>query len=92
MPHEIDSTNPELLAAWIVEIFGRIPQITPATIIELQVSPSYAWNATDGTWRPDWVADSRVIGQLRRIASPRDLVDELGKQIAEQEALRANDS
>lgn len=87
--HECDSTDPDLLGKWIMEIFGRIRQITPATLIEFQASPSWVPTSTemDGRWQPDWLADSRVIGQIRQIRSPRDLVAELGKIIDEYEEL-----
>lgn len=94
MPHEIDSTDPELLARWIVEIFGRIRQITPATLIEFQASPSFV-PADDGDmqpgrggWRPDWTADSRVIGRITPIRSPRELLATLSAQLDELEALK----
>ena len=85
--HECDSADPELLGKWIVEIFGRIRQITPATLIEFQAAPSWLPQNADGDWRPDWIADSRVIGQVRRITSPRDLVTELSAQLDEYEGL-----
>ena len=87
IPHEIDSTDPDLLARWVVEIFGRIREINPATLIEFQAFPSWVWSEGAANWAPDWLADSRVIAQIQRIRSPRDLVTALGAQIDELEKL-----
>ena len=87
IPHDCDTTDPDLLGKWIVEIFGRIRQITPATIIEFQAWPSWLPQTSGGDWAPDWIADSRIIGSIRPIRSPRDLVTELGKQVDEYEEL-----
>lgn len=84
--HEIDSTDPELLGRWIMEIFGRIPAISPATMIEIRASPSFVPDAA-GQWRADWAADSRVIGRQYEIQSPRDLLAALAKQLDDLEAL-----
>lgn len=90
IPHDIDSTDPDLLARWLVEIFGRIPQIHPATIIEFRVSPSWLPD-TGGQWRPDWLADTRVISQDMPVRSPRELAEALSKQIDQYERLRDGD-
>jgi hypothetical protein len=93
LSHDIDSTDPELLSKWIVEIFGRIRQITPATRIEVQAFPSFVPDEPgdlrhgQGGWHPDWTADSRVIGQIVPVRSPRELLAALGKQLDEAEAL-----
>ena len=86
IPHEIDSTDPELLARWIVEIFGRLRDITPATLIEVQAQPSFIYDAHDQPVM-DWSADQRIIGQHARIRSPRELLDALAKQLDTMEAL-----
>ena len=87
LPHHCDTADPDLLGRWIVEILGRIRQITPATMIEFRAQPS--WLPQEGSlqWMPDWIADSRIIGQIREIRSPRDLVAELGKMVDEYERL-----
>ena len=89
MPHDCDTADPDLLGKWIVEIFGRMRQVTPATRIEFQALPSWLPQRSDmdGDWRPDWIADSRIIGQIRQIRSPRDLVAELGKMVDDYEEL-----
>jgi hypothetical protein len=84
--HQIDSTDPDLLARWIVEIFGRIPQIYPATDIRFQVMPSFLPDA-DGQWRPDWAADSRVLGRMEPARSPRELLAALAKQLDDLDVL-----
>ncbi len=88
IPHQIDSTDPDLLAKWIIEMFGRIREITPATLIELQTYPSVLPQSADGGWRPDWITDSRIIGQVIQIRSPRDLIAALSKQLDDLEALQ----
>ena len=86
--HEIDSTDPELLARWIMEIFGRMREITPATQIQVQAQPSWLPCANPAQpWAADWTADGRIIGQTVAVRSPRELLDALGKQLDEAEAL-----
>ena len=87
--HDCDTADPDLLGKWIVEIFGRIREIYPSTLIEFQAQPSWLPQASDGNWQPDWIADSRIIGQVRPVRSPRELVAELGKMIDEWEELPA---
>ncbi len=88
IPHQIDSTDPDLLARWIVEIFGRIREIHEATLIQFQAYPSVLPQSVDGDWQPDWITDSRIIGQVIKIRSPRDLVAALSQQLDEVENLR----
>lgn len=87
LPHEIDTTDPELLAKWIMEIFGRMQEVTPATLIEVRAYPSFLADG-NGRWRPDWIADSRIIGRVDQIRTPRELVAALAKQIEDYEALK----
>jgi hypothetical protein len=90
MSAQIDSTDPELLGKWVMEIFGRavVAGITPATMIQMQVYPSWIPdpNSPHGGG-PDWIADTRIIGRVYQIRSWRDLLDELRNQIEEAEAL-----
>jgi hypothetical protein len=88
MPHEIDTIDPELLARWITEIFGRIREINPGTFIEVQAFPSWAYDQ-NYKLQPDWSADSRIIGQLHRIRSPRELLAALAGQLDKADALAA---
>lgn len=87
MNHQIDSTDPELLGRWVMEIFGRIAAfgITPATFIRVQIYPSWVPDESVSGGRSDWVADSRIIGRTWQIHSPRDLVKILGEQLDEAE-------
>lgn len=85
--HEIDSTDPEIIGKWIVEIFARIgPTWSPATFIQMQVQPSWLPAAPDGQPQHDWIADSRFMGQLVPVKSPREVVEALTKMIDESEA------
>jgi hypothetical protein len=87
--HDIDSSDPELLGRWIMEIFGRLPVIYPSTQIRIQAWPSFVLTRLDPPeWGPDWVTDSRVLGQLRPVRSPRDVVAALTQQLDELDALR----
>jgi hypothetical protein len=88
IPHEIDSTRPAMLGSWIMEIFGRIRQINPGTLIEIQASPSWVWQDETSDWAPDWIADSQIIGQTARIQSPRELVQALASQIDQHERVQ----
>jgi len=90
LDHQIDSSDPELLARWIMEIFGRIEQITPATYIQVQAMPSFLPDG-NGSWRPDWAADSRVLGITQPAATPRQLLESLANQLDMLEQLHAND-
>ena len=85
--HTIDSTDPELLGKWVIEIFGRAIAfgINQATYIQVQAYPS--WVADGGNGRPDWITDSRIIGNVYQIRSPADLVAALGRQLDEAAAL-----
>jgi hypothetical protein len=79
-PYVIDSSDPDLLARWIIEIFGRIREIHPSTQIELRAAPSFLLDDS-GQWWPDWQADTRVINQPMTIRSPRELIEALSKQL-----------
>jgi hypothetical protein len=84
--HQIDTTNPDLLTSWILEIFGRIPGApAPATYITVQIYPSVLWSGTE--WKPDWIADSRVLSQVYHVKEPRDIIDALSQQLEEKENL-----
>ena len=87
MRYEIDSTDPELLGRWVVEIFTRTGPFTPATYCTVQAYPSFTRDPETGQDRPDWVADSRVLGRMDVIRTPRDLLDALARQLADLEAL-----
>ena len=89
MAHQIDSTDPELLGKWVTEIFGRAAAwgITQATYIQVQIYPSFVADGSKEGSRPDWIADTRIIGQTYQIHSPRDLLAIMAKQLDEAEAL-----
>lgn len=84
----IDSTDPELLGKWVIEIFGRAIAggITQATYITMQAYPS--WIPDDNNGHPDWIADSRIIGNVYEVRAPEDIVRILGEQIKEYNAIR----
>lgn len=84
--HEIDSTDPEIIGKWLVEIFARIgPTWSPATFIQMQVQPSYLPAVPGGEPQFDWIADTRFTGRLYPVKSPREVVEVLGKMIDEYE-------
>jgi len=84
--HDIDSTDPELLGKWMVEIFARV-QWTPATYIQVNAQPSYLPQLPDSQPQFDWIADSRIMGQLIPVKSPREVVEALSALIDEYEAM-----
>lgn len=95
MPHQIDSTDPELLAKWIEEIFARASTsgLSDATYITMQVFPSFVSDpAVSGGYRPDWIADTRIIGGVFQVRTPRELVEALAKQIDDAEALHGQNT
>lgn len=75
--HDIDSTSPEVLGRWMVEIFARIPNPSPATLIQVQAYPSWIPDDSSQGGHGDWIQDSRYLGDLAKITSPRDLVNAL---------------
>jgi hypothetical protein len=85
--HTIDSTDPELLGKWVVEIFARVGQVTPATYIQVQAYPSYLPSHNGEPVGLDWIADSRIIGGVFRISSPRELVEGLARQLDDADQL-----
>jgi len=89
MHHEIDSTDPELLGKWVVEIFGRAVAggISASTRIMVRAQPSWIPDDSPAGGRPDWIADSRVMGHAYQVSSPHDLVAVLAQQIADAEAM-----
>lgn len=90
--HEIDSTNPEILGKWVVEIFDRIALAgwTPATYVTVQAFPSFvlvdrdAHNDAD-RYRADWIQATRYLGGERKIESPRDLLHALADELRDYE-------
>lgn len=89
--HEIDTTDPELLGRWIVEIFGRIREPGAATFITMRVAPSWLPVERQGRtdYVADWSADSMIIGRVTQVRSPRELVAALGRQLDDADALRS---
>lgn len=86
---QIDSTDPELIGRWVVEIFARTGPFTPATYCTMQAYPSYVRDPATGRERPDWIADSRVIGRIHLVRTPQEVVDMLQKQVSDLESLNA---
>lgn len=89
MHHEIDSTDPETLGRWIVEIFGRIQHPTPATLIQVSAMPTTIWNSewdTPHGFKADWICDSRWLGQLGTVRTPRELLEQLTQWLDDYEA------
>ncbi len=83
--HEIDSTDPELLGRWVVEIFERTGPFTPATYCTVQAYPSWV-PSPDGRGRSDWIADARYFGDIYPVQTPREMLEALGKQLDKAEA------
>lgn len=85
--HQIDSTDPELLGKWIIEIFGRYMPFSMATQVRFQAYPSWGTDET-GQGRPDWIANTAIIGQPWPVRSPRELLDALATQLDRAEILK----
>jgi hypothetical protein len=87
VPHPIDSTDPVLLGNWMVEIFARAGEISNATYITVQVYPSFIPDpAAPQGMRADWIADTRIVGRVFQVKTPRELVAALAKQLDDAEA------
>ena len=90
--HQIDSTDPELLGRWMLEIFARAAAygISDATYIQAYAYPSWVPDSSaTGGGKPDWIADTRIIGSTFLVKSPRELVEALSRQLDEAEELAA---
>lgn len=82
--HSIDSTSPLTLARWMVEIFGRVTNPSPATYYQVRAVPSYTPDGKGGT-QIDWIADSRFM-KTHESHSPRELLADLTRELDEYEA------
>jgi hypothetical protein len=88
VPHQIDSTDPVLLGNWMLEIFARVGPFTPATYCQVQAYPSFVNDPSSPQGlRPDWIADTRIIGGVFQVKTPRELVEALAKQLDDAEGL-----
>ena len=85
--HLIDSTDPEILGKWMVEMFARTGEFGPADIVQVFAQPSFISDHTAPSGvRLDWIADSRIIGGQFQVKTPRELVEGLAKQLDDAEA------
>lgn len=73
---EIDSTDPQTLGRWMVEIFARYPDAGPQTIYQVFANPSHVYNRKSGQYHSDWIQDTRYL-EVGRARSPRELLTEL---------------
>lgn len=92
LPYRCDTANPRILAAWITDLMSTI-RMNPATLIELKSDPlgqPYVNGFPGYPWSLDWLADSRIIGQVRRIAqpTPRAVLEELSHMVEEAERMK----
>ena len=87
VPHHIDSTDPVLLGNWMAEIFARAGEMSNATYISAQVYPSFIPDpAAPQGMRADWIADTRIVGGVFQVKTPRELVEALARQLDDAEA------
>ena len=75
----IDSMDPETLGRWLIETLDRFrpDYVAPARV---QCYPSFG---RDG--KPDWITDTRVLGQPGIVSSPQALIDYLRGQLERAE-------
>ena len=85
--HEIDSTNPELLGQWIVEIFHRALPFNADTLIRVDVQPSFVpdTDPKNGGMKFDWIGDSRF-WETYAVRTPRELVTAMMDTVKRAEA------
>jgi hypothetical protein len=90
-PYGITTSDPELLARWLVEVFSNVDW-TPATLAEIRVTPT--WGRVDGKLpaRPDWICDTRILGERAQVRTPREFAEALLSQIHRYEQLAAAES
>lgn len=88
--HQIDSTDPETLGRWMVEIYGRAVPITPATLMQVRAEPSFIPDP-DGQFgmRADWIQDTRYM-EIGKAYTPRELLQQLNAWLSNYES-RGND-
>ena len=86
LTHEIDSTDPELLSKWILEILGRV-QWTPATYAYFQAMPTFIFDPNTNQYHADWTADSRIISTAESFRTPKQLLEALSYQLEKAELL-----
>lgn len=89
-PHLITTSNPDTLAAWLVETIATIKPTSqaPARIL---IWPSFKWSEQYPQGQADWIADTRILGQSGEILRPLDLIDHLRRQIDHHEELAGRD-
>lgn len=85
---QIDSTDPETLGRWMVEIFGRVRNPTTATFYRIQAYPSFV-PKDNGEYQPDWIADTRYM-EVGKAHNPRELLQLLNAWLSNYES-RGND-
>lgn len=79
----IASSSPETLGRWLIETLA-IVQPSPQNPARIQAWPGFG---LDG--KPDWVADSRVLGTIGFAKSPQEVLDYLQQQLDQAKALGA---
>jgi hypothetical protein len=85
--HMIDSTDPEILGKWMIEIFARTGGLGPADIVQVIAQPSFVADpSASGGYRPDWITDTRIVGGVFQVKTPRELVEALARQLDDAEA------
>lgn len=80
-PHRIDSNNPELLAQWLLETFGRIAP-DRSMPCQVQVWPSFD-EQPGNTARYDWIVNASYLHPLIDICTPDELIERMTRQLEE---------
>jgi hypothetical protein len=81
----IDTRDLDMMAKWIVQTLLDI-QPTPDAPAMVQSWPRWTPDET-GRGQADWIADSRVLGYMQKVRTPREVVAYLADQVAAQEKL-----
>ncbi len=85
----IDTRDLDMLARWIVQTLLDF-QPTPYMPAMVQAWPQWA-PSEDGQGRADWITDSRILGYMQQVRTPREVVDYLAEQVERQEKLAGAD-
>lgn len=80
---QIDSTNPRILAEWMMEIFGRQKEYHPSSYIQVNIEPSYIPDpASPDGYKSDWWTNVHY-WQEYRARTPQELIEEVQKHLRE---------
>lgn len=85
MGYRIDSTDPETLGKWLVEIFSRVTNPGPHTYYQVRAYPSWVPDDSTVGGHSDWINDSRWFHTYNS-RNPRQFIQDLMKTLDDIES------